>query len=209
MIPDELKRLKPMEGKERLGAHRDSEYLGSEDIDPDAEPVVTIANLYYGKVTLQRGKENKDVISFVEETVPGILRVRPLIVNSTNRQTLRRLYKKVDAETLCGKQIQLYVDHNVRDPQTGGITDGIRIRLKVPVPPAKAPEFKCGECGKVLKPFGNMNARALADYTRQNYGKVLCAECAKKAKEAADKNDQVQAWAAQTDAEKTETNTEE
>lgn len=187
MIPEELKRLKPMTGKERLGAHRDSEYLGAEDIDPDTEPVVTIANLYYGKVTLQMGKEEKkDVITFEEESVPGIFRVRPLIVNSTNRQTLKRLYKKVDAETLCGKKVQLYVDHNVRDPQNGGITDGIRIRLKVPTPPTKVPEFKCADCQKVLQPFGNMNARGLADYTRQNYGKVLCAECAKKAKEAKD-----------------------
>lgn len=192
MIPDELKRLKPMTGKERLGAHRDSEYLGAEDIDPDTEPVVTIANLYYGKVTLQRGKEEKDVISFVEESVPGIFRVRPLIVNATNRTTLKRLYKRVDAETLCGKKIQLYVDHNVRDPQNGGITDGIRIRLKVPEPPAKAPEFKCMECSKVLQPYGQMNARALADYTRKQYGKVLCAECAKKAKDEAEKAETVE-----------------
>lgn len=184
MIPDELKRLKPMTGKERLGAHRDSEYLGAEDIDPDTEPVLTIQNLYYGKVTLQRGKEEKDVITFAEETVPGIARVRPLIVNTTNRTTLKRLYKKVDAETLCGKKVQLYVDHNVRDPQTGGITDGIRVRLKIPEPPVKAPEFKCTDCSKVLEPFGNMNPRGLADYTRQQYGKVLCAECARKAKEA-------------------------
>lgn len=191
MIPDELRKLKPMTGKERLGAHRDSEYLGAEDIEPDTEPVVTIANLYYGQVTLQRGKENKDVITFVEESVPGIRRVRPLIVNSTNRGTLRRLYKKVDAETLCGKKIQLYVDHNVRDPQQyGGITDGIRIRLKVPEQTVAAPEFKCAECGAVLKPYGQLNARGLADYTRKNYGKVLCAECAQKAKETAEKQEE-------------------
>lgn len=190
MIPDELRKLKPMTGKERLGAHRDSEYLGAEDIDPDTEPIVTIANLYYGQVTLQRGKENKDVITFEEESVPGIFRVRPLIVNSTNRQTLKRLYKKVDAETLCGKRIQLYVDSNVRDPQTGGKTDGIRIRLRVPNPPVAAPEFKCAECGTVLKPYGQLNARGLADYTRKNYGKVLCAECAQKAKETAEKQEE-------------------
>ena len=186
MIPDEIKKLNPMMGKERLGAHRDSEYLGAEDVDPDTEPVVTIDKLYYGLVTLQRGKEYKDVITFVEEKVAGINNVRPLIVNSTNRKTLKRLYGKVDAETLCGKRVQLYIDHNVRDPQTGEKTDGIRIRLKKPDAQTKPIEFKCGECGNVLKPFGQMNARALADYTRQNYGKVLCADCAKKAKDAAE-----------------------
>ena len=73
--------MKPMSGKERLGAHRDSEYLGAEDIEPGTEPVLTIANLYNGMITLARGKERHDVISFVEENVPGsINQVRPLVV---------------------------------------------------------------------------------------------------------------------------------
>ena len=42
MIPDELKRAKPLTGKERLGAMRDSEYMGAEDIDPGSEPILTI-----------------------------------------------------------------------------------------------------------------------------------------------------------------------
>jgi hypothetical protein len=193
MIPDELKRLKPMTGKERLGAHRNSEYLGAEDIDPDAEPIVTIENLYYGLVTLQRGKEEKDVISFSEEKVPGINLVRPLIVNATNRKTLKKLYKKVDAETLVGKKIQLYVEHGVRDPQTGDKTDGIRIRMVIP----KVEEIKCSKCGHALVGVGNMNARALADYTRKKFGAVLCAECGKKEADA------------RADAEQTEKKTEE
>lgn len=180
MIPNELKRLKPMTGKERLGAHRDSEYLGAEDIDPDCEPVVTIANLFYGLVTLQRGKENKDVMSFVEESVPGLLNVRPLIVNATNRKTLKKLYKKVDAETLVGKKIQLYVEHGVRDPQTGDKTDGIRIRMVIP----KVEEIKCSKCGQALVGVGSMNAKALAEYTRKKFGTVLCAECGKKEADA-------------------------
>ena len=180
MIPDELRRIKPMTGKERLGAHRDSEYLGAEDIDPDTEPVVTIANLFYGLVTLQRGKENKDVMSFVEESVPGLNNVRPLIVNATNRKTLKKLYHKVDAETLGGKKIQLYVEHGVRDPQTGDKTDGIRIRMVVP----KVEEIKCSKCGQALVGFGNMSPKALAEYTKKNYGAVMCAVCAKKEADA-------------------------
>ena len=82
-------KLRQLTGDERLGQMRESEYLGAEDIDDGTEPVLTIAGLWYGSVTLQRGKENKDVLSFKEERVPGILQVRPLIVNSTNRKTLR------------------------------------------------------------------------------------------------------------------------
>lgn len=112
-------KLRQLTGDERLGQMRESEYLGAEDIDDGTEPVLTIAGLWYGSVTLQRGKENKDVLSFKEERVPGILQVRPLIVNSTNRKTLRKLFGDAKASTLVGKQIQLYVDHNVRDPQDG------------------------------------------------------------------------------------------
>ena len=70
-------RLRQLTGDERLGQMRESEYLGAEDIDDGVEPVLTIAGLWYGSVTLQRGKENKDVLSFTEERVPGIMQVRP------------------------------------------------------------------------------------------------------------------------------------
>lgn len=58
MTKDKLRQLK---GDERLGQMRESEYLGAEDIDDGVEPVLTIAGLWNGTVTLQRGKENKDV----------------------------------------------------------------------------------------------------------------------------------------------------
>ena len=93
-------RLRQLTGDERLGQMRESEYLGAEDIDDGVEPVLTIAGLWYGSVTLQRGKENKDVLSFTEERVPGIMQVRPLIVNSTNRKTLRKLFGDAKASTL-------------------------------------------------------------------------------------------------------------
>ena len=83
-------KLRQLTGDERLGQDRESEYLGAEDIDDDVEPILTISGLWNGMVTLQRGKEKKDVLTFVEESVPGIRQVRPLIVNSTNRKTLRK-----------------------------------------------------------------------------------------------------------------------
>ena len=57
-------KLKQLTGDERLGMDRDSEYLGAEDIDDGTEPILTISGLYNGMVTLQRGKENKDVLAF-------------------------------------------------------------------------------------------------------------------------------------------------
>ena len=65
MITKELQSMKPLRGDEPLP--RDSEYLGADDLDTTVEPVLTIKNLYRGKVTLSRGKEVKNVIVFAEE----------------------------------------------------------------------------------------------------------------------------------------------
>ena len=177
-------KLRQLTGDERLGQMRDSEYLGAEDIDDGVEPVLTIAGLWYGQVTLQRGKENKDVLSFREERVPGIMQVRPLIINSTNRKTLRKLFGDAKASTLVGKQIQLYIDHNVRDPQDGGITDGIRIRPYKPRVQKQEPVPPCTDCGGTIEPAYGKSARQLAEYTTRNYNVPLCASCAQKRKEA-------------------------
>ena len=182
MIPSELKSLKPMSGKERLGAFRDSEYLGAEDIEPGTEPVLTIKALYNGMITLARGKERHDVIAFEEETVPGsINQVRPLVVNSTNRKTLRKLFKGTSAEALVGKRIQLFLQPGVRDPSTGDKVDGIRIRDKAPTgKPVKT--FKCSECGKDITGMGNFTAEQLAAASKEKYGKYFCVECGQKKK---------------------------
>lgn len=182
MIPKELQNMKAMSGKERLGAFRDSEYLGAEDIEPGTEPVLTIKNLYNGIITLARGKERHDVIEFSEEKVDGsINQVRPLVVNATNRKTLRKLFKAVDAQTLVGKQIQLYLKHNVRDPSTGDLVDGIRIRDEVPKGKTyKAP--KCSDCKKDITGMANFTAEQIAEGSKKKYGRCLCVECGQKEK---------------------------
>lgn len=179
MIPDELRRMKPLTGKERLGANRDSEYLGAEDIEPGTEPVLTIAAIYNGMITLQRGKENKDVLAFKEDRVPGINNVRPLVCNATNRKTLRKLFKSVTADNLVGKRIQLYIDNRVRDPQTGELTDGIRIRPKVPAE-KKAEPVVCEECGNLIRAIGQYSAEDIMRINEKRFGRKLCGECSKK-----------------------------
>ena len=191
MIPDELKRMKPMTGSERLGANRDSEYLGAEDIEPGTEPILTIKALYNGMITLQRGRENKDVIVFEEEKVPGINNVRPLVCNATNRKTLKKLYKAVTADALVGKRVQLFIDNKVRDPQTGELTDGIRIRPRIPAE-KKAEAIICEQCGKPIKAIGQFSSEQIAGINQKRYGKKLCGECSKKIGEQADQEEQKQ-----------------
>lgn len=183
-IPDELKRAKPLSGKERLGANRNSEYMGVEDIEPGSEPILTIDHIFNALVTLQRGKEQQDVMTFREESVPGIKKVRPLIVNNLNRKTLRALYKAVTAETLEGKKVQLYLEANVRNPATGMLGDGIRIKNKKPTDKAAEPII-CEECGQPIHGTGRYTAEDIAKMSMNRYQRKLCLECGRKMAEAA------------------------
>ena len=197
MITKDLEHLRPLKGDEPLP--RDSEYLGADDIDQKIEPVLTIKNLYRGKVTLSRGKEVKNVLTFVEENVPGIAgEVRPLIVNSTNRQTLKKLYGQVTANALEGKKIQLYIEHGVRNPSNGELTDGIRIRDKKPSANGKTPaEAKCADCGKGITRSGSFSPEQIIAARKNKYGKALCMDCAQKRKAEAEAAEKVAAEAEQ------------
>ena len=200
MIPDELKRLHRMTGTERLGQNRDSEYLGAEDIDPGTEPVLTIKALYFGAVTLSNGKKEKEVIEFVESTVPGIKNVRPMVVNATCRKALKKLYKSTSAEVLEGKQIKLYViPEGARNPSTGERVDCIRIKPEIPKV-AYSRDIICDECGGILTAYGKMNPAQLGAYTRKKYGKTLCADCAAAQNKAADTKEEEQPEQAEVNA---------
>ena len=171
-------KLRFMTVGERLGQNRKSEYLGAEDIDDGAEPILTIESAWDGTVTTQKGKEFAEGIIFKEKSVPGILHVRPWIVNATNRKTIKKMFGSTRQEDIAGKKIQLYVDHSVRDPQTGGKCDGIRIRPTIP----KEIIIKCEKCGDMISPASGMNAETIAKYTKNKYGAALCAKCAAEAK---------------------------
>ena len=180
MITKDLEHMKPLKGDEKL--ERDSEYMGADDIAQDVEPILTIKNIYRGKVTLSRGKEVKNVLTFVEESVPGIAEVRPLIVNSGNRQVLKKLYGQVTANALEGKKIQLWIEHGVRNPSKNELTDGIRIRDKIPAAGKAYKAPKCASCGKDIVGMGSFTAEQIATASKQKYGKCLCVECGQKAK---------------------------
>lgn len=183
MITKDLEHMRPMTGDEQMP--RDSEYLGATDLDSKIEPVLTIKNLYFGKVTLSRGKETKGVLTFVEEKAPGIIgEVRPMILNAGNRQMLKKLYKQVSHNAVAGKKIQLYLEHGVRNPSNGELVDGIRIRDFIPKDGAKAPAApKCENCKKEITGIAGYTAEQIAATNKQRYGKCLCVECGKKRKE--------------------------
>lgn len=157
------------------------DYLGAYAFEQGQEMTLTIASVKQEMVTGADGKSEECIVARFKENV------KPMILNATNCKAISKLYKTPYIEEWAGKQVIIRVQ---QVKAFGDLVDALRIKPEIP---AKAPEFKCGECGKVLKPYGNMNARALADYTRQNYGKVLCAECAQKAKDATKKPEQKEA----------------
>jgi hypothetical protein len=182
------KGLERITGDASIKRYFDTDYIGAYSLDEGAEPILTIDSLWYGELTLGGGrKEPHVVVKFTEKRVPGVDEVKPLILNATNRKTLKKLFGDDSAATLEGKQIQLYIDPKVRDPQDGGFTEGLRIRPFKPKIKADAPIICESEgCGQVVSGFGKMNAMQMAEYTRSSYGKILCADCAKAAKAAKD-----------------------
>ena len=178
--------LERITGDASLKRYFDTEYIGAYSLDAAIEPILTVESLWYGEVTLAGGrKEPHVIIRFKEKTVKGVEEVKPMILNATNRKALKKAYGADTAEVLEGKQIQLYIDPKVRDPQDGGFTEGLRIRPFKPRPQATPKPINCADCGSPIGAFGKKSAEEMAKYTTEKYGKPLCADCAKKVASAA------------------------
>ena len=174
-------KLERVIGTDSLKKYFDSPYMGAYSISDSAEPIVTIAEVQYGKITLDGGrKEEHIILQFREHNVSGMGEVKPLVLNATNQKALEKLYGK-GADPLIGKKIQFYIDPAVK-AIGGGTTEGVRIR---PFKPKEAePIPPCTDCGKEIQPAMGKTAAWMAAYTTKHYSVPLCAECAQKRKDA-------------------------
>lgn len=182
-------KLDQITGPESLRKYFDSAYMGAYSINPGCEPVVTIAEVLFGKITLDGGrKEEHVVLRFSEREVSGMCEVKPLVLNATNQKTLEKLYGK-GADVLKGKRIQFYIDPAVK-AIGGGTTEGVRIRPFIPRETAPVP--RCADCGGEITAAMGKRPEYLAKYTTSHYGAPLCAGCASKRKETVsnDKTDE-------------------
>lgn len=174
------KELERITGDISIKRYFDTDYIGAYSIDDGVEPILTIDSLWYGELTLGGGrKEPHVVVKFKEKKVPGVDEVKPLILNATNRKTLKKIYGDDSAKALEGKRIQLYIDPKVRDPQDGGFTEGLRIRQRIPnvAGPAMCQD---PDCGKEITAAGEMTVVQLVALSRKRYGGDFCADCMKK-----------------------------
>lgn len=145
-------------------------YLGSWDLDelPNREVILTVEKIVDEEVVTSGQKEIATVCHWTDKAF------KPMILNVTNKKTICKLYKTKDTEKLKGKSVIIGIE---RVKAFGDIYDALRFRPRIPqVKSAAAP--KCETCGKEIHASSGMNPDQVSAYTKQKYGKCLCAECA-------------------------------
>ena len=147
-------------------AKPDTDFFGGQDL-PNLQAKITVTIKSYGieSIRTQSGTSKKGVLNFEEN-------IKPLIVNKSK---LRPLVNKYGFETdkWIGKKITLFFDPTVKFGKE--VTGGIRVEIPLPENTVKP---KCENCGKDINAAYGMAPEQMAAYTKKNYGKSLCADCA-------------------------------
>ena len=145
------------------------DYLGAYSLQPGEDLIATIKDVTQADVVGMGGKkEMKTVVVFVEKNI------KPMVLNRTNSKTITKLFKTPYIEQWKGKKIQIYIEHNIQ--AFGEVVDGIRVRPFLP----KDDKPICSKCNQEIQAFNGRSPQALASYTQQKYGKILCSACAQK-----------------------------
>ena len=146
-------------------------YLGSYAFQPGEEKAVTVSSVGLEDVTSPDGNKERCIVAhFLQADI------KPLILNKTNCKAIEKLSGTPDIEQWPGVGLLLCVQ---RVPAFGELVEAVRVR---PVKP-----FLCADCGGVITGYGSKTHAEIRDYTRKQYGRQLCTECARKAKGAAEK----------------------
>lgn len=153
----------------------DSPYLSSADIV--GPTVLTIA-----RVTLEgdRTKKTKDRFNtawFTERELRPGEPLKPMILNATNSNTLKRMTGSPFIEDWVNVRVTIYVDPNVRFRD--GITEGLRINPKAPTVATITPEStRAWENAKAAyKRDGNLDAVLARAVMSEGHQRQLIEEC--------------------------------
>lgn len=153
----------------------DKSFLGAWDVPLTGDLILTIDKVTKETVTLDGGKKEDHMLIHYKEVE------KPMICNVINGQTIAQLANSNYIEDWPGMRIALYAKSGIKVGTK--VKDGLRIRETLPKLPDK---LVCASCGNPVVAHGGYNAATIAEQSRGAYGKILCWECAKKAKEAAD-----------------------
>ena len=153
------------------------DYLGAYALDPGKDLVVTIRSVANEMIIGADGKKEECIVARFHERD-----IKPMILNATNCKTITKLAGSPFIENWQGMKIQLFVE---KVKAFGDVVEALRVRPFKPKVEEKLEEIPCEECGAILEPYEGRPAKWLADYTKKQYGKTLCIDCVKKAKESA------------------------
>lgn len=159
------------------GKTRDVNYLGSWDVEPGKDLILTIKSIGQETVEnpVEKTKEVKTVIHFVEQGY------KPMILNTTNKKAIATALDTPYIENWVGNPIAIFTK---RVKAFGKESDALRIREKAP----DVTVYKCDECGNVIVGVGNKSASELVEISKRHCnGKALCVACQKKFKAEMDK----------------------
>lgn len=148
------------------------DYLGAYSLEPGKDIVLTIKSIGREIVTGAEGKKDECTVAHLHENV------KPMILNATNSKTIEKIYKTPYIEEWIDCKIQVYATPVKVGKET---VEALRIR---PIAPRQTAPIapKCSDCNGEIKAAGKLTAQQVAQYTNQNYGKVLCGICAAKLK---------------------------
>lgn len=151
------------------------DYLGAYALDPGKDLIVTIRSVANEMIIGADGKKEECIVARFGERD-----IKPMILNATNCKAITKLAGSPFIENWQGLKIQLYVE---KVKAFGDVVEALRVRPFKPKVEAEQPILHCTECGVVLEEYEGRPAAWVAEYTKKQYGKVLCISCAKKAKE--------------------------
>ena len=145
------------------------DYIGSYAFQPGEEKTVTISTVGVETVMGTEGrKEDCTVVHFEGD-------VKPLILNATNSKMIQKVLQSPYIEDWAGRSIVLGVE---TVSAFGERVEAVRVKKKQPAVTA------CADCGKDIQASGKFTAVQISTASRNQYGRALCIDCAKQAKEA-------------------------
>ena len=148
----------------------DKNFLGSWDVPPTGDLILTIDHAARDDVQNDRGKEKKLTIHFKEDGF------KPMICNTTNAKAISKAHGSTLVEDWAGKKISIY---KATISAFGQTQECLRVRDYAP----KEETAICEGCGKPIEAHGSWTVNRIVTMSREKYGASLCWDCAKKMKE--------------------------
>ena len=152
-------------------------YMGDYSLPTDGSDLIAVIDyVQREEVTGTGGKKEFETVAHFSDGN------KPMILNKTNMKTIATIYKTPFIEEWKGRAIQIYYDPTVKFGRD--VVGGLRIRNYIPKQQGNS--LICSNCGGEIKAAFKHSAGWVSKYTYQQYGKELCADCAKAEKERLD-----------------------